>query len=76
MPERHDDWVVRLDGKRALVIGGAGQGIGRAVTRAFGSAGARVVVADLDASSADAAAAELEGDGPALTVDICFPIGN
>ena len=61
---------MRLDGKRTLVIGGAGEGIGRAVTRSFGSAGARIVVADLNSSSADAAAAELEGAALALSVDV------
>jgi NAD(P)-dependent dehydrogenase (short-subunit alcohol dehydrogenase family) len=43
----------RLDGRRALVTGGA-QGIGAAIVRAFIAAGARVVIADLDAASANA----------------------
>lgn len=50
---------MRLDGKRVLVIGGGGQGIGRAVTDAVGDAGAAVVVADIDASRATEAAGEL-----------------
>jgi 3-oxoacyl-[acyl-carrier protein] reductase len=55
----------RMDvhGKRALVIGGAGGGIGRDVTRALGYAGANVAVADLDAESAQAAAEELRALG-------------
>ncbi len=46
-------------GGRGLVIGGAGRGIGRAVTRALGRSGASVAVADLDAASAREAAEEL-----------------
>lgn len=64
---------MRLDGKRALVIGGGGQGIGRAVTDAFGAAGAGLVVADIDASRADEAAGELRHGGATafpLTVDV------
>ena len=47
---------MQLSGKRALVIGGGGGGIGRAVTEAFGNEGAAVVVADLDPSRAEEAA--------------------
>lgn len=54
---------MRLDGKRALVIGGGGRGIGRAVTDAFGEAGAAVVVADIDADRADEAAEALRQNG-------------
>jgi 2-hydroxycyclohexanecarboxyl-CoA dehydrogenase len=41
----------RLDGRRAFVTGGA-QGIGAAIVRSFAAAGARVVMADLDAEGA------------------------
>lgn len=61
---------MRLDGKRTLIIGGAGEGIGRAVTRSFGSSGARLVVADLDVSGAKTAVAEVDGDALALSVDV------
>ncbi|MGY4767707.1 SDR family NAD(P)-dependent oxidoreductase [Kribbella sp. CWNU-51] len=47
---------MQLSGKRALVIGGGGGGIGRAVTEAFGNEGAAVVVADLDPRRAEEAA--------------------
>ncbi|HET6989603.1 MAG TPA: SDR family oxidoreductase [Kribbella sp.] len=47
---------MQLNGKRALVIGGGGGGIGRAVTEAFGNEGAAVVVADLDPGRAEEAA--------------------
>ena len=49
---------MQLDGMCALVIGGGGEGIGRAITRAYAAAGAAVAVADLDPGRADAAAAE------------------
>jgi 3-oxoacyl-[acyl-carrier protein] reductase len=54
---------MRIDEKRALVIGGGGAGIGRGITRAFGRAGAAVAVADLDAERATEAADELEAQG-------------
>lgn len=47
---------MQRSGKRALVIGGGGGGIGRAVTEAFGNEGAAVVVADLDPRRAEEAA--------------------
>lgn len=65
--------LMRIDGKRALVIGGGGTGIGRAITRAFGRAGAAVVVADLDENRAREAAAELTAQGAeawALATDV------
>ena len=63
------DWVkmstevdrpYRLDGKVALVTGGA-SGIGAATCRELTRAGARVLVADLNLVAAQALAAELEG---------------
>jgi 2-keto-3-deoxy-L-fuconate dehydrogenase len=50
----------RLDGKRALVTGGA-SGIGEAVSRVFTQAGASVVIADIDRSRAEALTSELPG---------------
>ncbi|TCO46346.1 3-oxoacyl-[acyl-carrier protein] reductase [Kribbella antiqua] len=55
--------LMRLSGKRALVIGGGGAGIGRAVTNAFGAEGAAVVVADIDADRASEAADALREQG-------------
>jgi len=46
----------RLDGRRAFVSGGA-NGIGAAIVKSFAAAGARIVIADLDAEGADALAA-------------------
>jgi 2-keto-3-deoxy-L-fuconate dehydrogenase len=58
----------RLDGKTALVTGGA-SGIGEATCRALTAAGASVIVADVDRARADALAAELPG-ATVLILDI------
>jgi len=52
---------VDLEGRRAIVTGG-GSGIGAAVCRRLGEAGAHVVVADLEATAAQAVAAECGGE--------------
>ncbi len=54
-----------LSGKRALVTGGT-SGIGLAIAQAFASAGARVLAASDREEDCAAAAARLEGQGPAL----------
>ena len=61
-----------LKGKAAIVTG-AGGGIGRAYSRGLAEAGAAVVLADINADTAQAAADELAGDGfeaLALRVDV------
>jgi len=58
---------VRLDGKLALITGGA-SGIGAATARRFAVEGATVVVADLNGEGAKAIAAELGGSGVELDV--------
>jgi 3-hydroxybutyrate dehydrogenase len=59
-----------LDGRRALVTGGA-SGIGRACAERLRDLGADVVVADRDAAGAEAVAAAL--DGEAWVVDLADP---
>ncbi|HET9078476.1 MAG TPA: SDR family oxidoreductase [Acidimicrobiales bacterium] len=54
--------LLSLDGRRALVTGAA-TGIGEGVARMLGRAGARVVIADIDAAGGRAAAAALVDDG-------------
>ena len=58
----------RLDGKRALVTGGA-SGIGEAISRVFSAAGASVLIADINKSQSEALAAELTGSS-AVECDI------
>jgi 2-keto-3-deoxy-L-fuconate dehydrogenase len=53
----------RLDGKRALVTGGA-SGIGEAVCRVFSEAGASVIVADINKTQAEALATQLPNGSP------------
>jgi 3-oxoacyl-[acyl-carrier protein] reductase len=52
-----------LDGKRALVIGGGGGGIGRTVSGRLAAAGSAVAVADVDRGRAKEAAGEVEAAG-------------
>ena len=59
----------RLDGKKALVTGGA-SGIGEKTCRALTAAGASVVIADMDRSGAERLAMELRA-AQVLVVDIC-----
>ncbi|WP_019873797.1 SDR family NAD(P)-dependent oxidoreductase [Sporichthya polymorpha] len=54
-----------LEGKRALVIGGAGPGNGGASTRALAAAGASVAIADYNESAAKSLADELAATGVA-----------
>ncbi|WP_210191027.1 SDR family NAD(P)-dependent oxidoreductase [Aurantimonas sp. 22II-16-19i] len=54
--------AIRLDG-RAVVITGAGQGIGRCAALALAKAGGSVVVNDIDAAAAEAVVAEIAASG-------------
>jgi hypothetical protein len=61
---------------RVAIISGSGRGIGREMARLFSSEGARIVVADIDAESAGAVAAEINAAGHvarATTVDVGDP---
>ena len=65
----------RLDGKVAIVTGGA-SGIGRASARALVTRGAAVAVADLDLAGARLVADEISADGAAalaIEVDVSEP---
>jgi len=61
----------RLDGRSALVTGGA-SGIGQATCRELVAAGARVYIADLNLAGAEALAAEL-GEATALEMNVTQP---
>lgn len=58
---------MQLENKTAIVTGG-GSGFGAGIARALAAAGAKVMVADINADAAQAVAAEI--DGLAVTVDV------
>jgi 3-oxoacyl-[acyl-carrier protein] reductase len=55
--------TTRLDGRTALILGGGGEGIGRAVSLELGRAGADTVVADLVLERASSVSQELVAEG-------------
>jgi NAD(P)-dependent dehydrogenase (short-subunit alcohol dehydrogenase family) len=62
--------VNRLEGRTAVITGG-GSGIGLASARRLASEGAKVVIADVDATAGEAAAAEV--DGTFVRTDVTDP---
>jgi len=64
-----------LDNQVAIITGAASpRGIGKATARRFVSEGAKVVILDLDAKAAAAAAADLGGDHLGLACDVRDPV--
>jgi NAD(P)-dependent dehydrogenase (short-subunit alcohol dehydrogenase family) len=61
---------MRLEGRKALVTGGA-SGIGAAIARRLAAEGAGVVIGDVDTDRASAVAGELGGD--AVVLDVTDP---
>lgn len=59
----------RLEGKRAIVTGGA-SGFGAGIARRFAEEGARVIVADLNGEAARALATTLGDQALGMTVDV------
>ncbi|MDE0664952.1 MAG: SDR family NAD(P)-dependent oxidoreductase, partial [Acidimicrobiaceae bacterium] len=59
----------RLSGKTAIVTG-AGEGIGRAIARAFVAEGANVLAAEIDEDLGEDAAAEFGDAGEFLATDV------
>ncbi|HWU23233.1 MAG TPA: 3-oxoacyl-ACP reductase FabG [Nocardioides sp.] len=55
---------------RSAIVTGAGQGIGLSIARTLAGHGARVTLADLDGTRAEAAAAELDGDARGVACDV------
>jgi 2-keto-3-deoxy-L-fuconate dehydrogenase len=60
----------RLDGKTAVVTGGA-SGIGRAIANCFAAAGAQIRILDIDTTSAERAAGEINDSGGKATALAC-----
>ncbi|WP_328900597.1 SDR family oxidoreductase [Streptomyces sp. NBC_00441] len=62
--------MTRFDGY-AVLITGAGRGIGAATARLLAAEGARVLVTDLDGGRAEAVAAEIRADGLVAEALVC-----
>jgi len=66
--------MTRLDGKSALVTGGA-NGIGRAIAAACAAEGARVAIGDIDMDAAREAAAAIGNGAWAVPLDVTDQAG-
>lgn len=67
--------LISLRGRRAVVTGGA-QGLGKAIARRLVEAGADVAIADLDASHAETAAADLAEFGPGRIIGVQMDVAE
>jgi len=56
--------------EKSVIVTGAGSGIGRATAIAFGKAGAKVAVADINEANAQKTAAEIGANAIALKIDV------
>ena len=58
-----------LEGRLALITGG-GSGIGEGIAKAMSAAGARVILADVNAEGAARVAASIGGDAASYPLDV------
>jgi len=63
---------MRFEGKTGIVTGGA-RGIGRAIVERLASEGAKMMIADLDLATGQAAAAEIGNGAIAQSLDVTSP---
>ena len=59
----------RLEGKRAIVTGGAA-GIGKAIVQQFVGEGAKVIIADIDFNAAELLARELQPNAKPFKLNV------
>lgn len=59
--------MIRLDGKVAIVTGGA-QGVGGGISRCLARSGAKVLIADIDIATAEDTAKQINDSGSEASV--------